>query len=382
MKPQVTSKEKKRRCVFHVITHFDMGGAEKVAANIARSGSPEFEYHIVEVCRGRRAFARAFVEEMRRSGVQCHRAPLPVLFHFHYVCEKLLAWLFPLWFVFLFLRHRPDVVHCHTEMPEWATYRFFHLFPRLTRGCRVVRTIHNTRLWTGMERTGAKVEAWLQSLDASVAISESVLDSYRKAYHTAPPIIYNGMAAPAVSAPFPGLVAGKTNVLFAGRFEEQKGIRHLVAIVEALADDPRYFFHIVGDGTLAPQVNALAHLPNVRILPPMPGLADRLGSLDYLLMPSEFEGLVLLSIEASLAHLPVIANRAPGLHETLPSDWPLMVDGNSLAAYLHLFRDVLPQGDRREWADKAYAFALARFGIRQMQQQYEAIYARDGGRES
>ena len=35
--------------IFHIISHFDMGGAERVALNIALSENPDFEYHIVEV---------------------------------------------------------------------------------------------------------------------------------------------------------------------------------------------------------------------------------------------------------------------------------------------------------------------------------------------
>ena len=35
--------------VFHVVTSFDLGGAERVAFNIASSKSAGFEYHIVEV---------------------------------------------------------------------------------------------------------------------------------------------------------------------------------------------------------------------------------------------------------------------------------------------------------------------------------------------
>ena len=37
--------------VFHFISHFDMGGAEKVAASIAKSGSEDMEYHLVETMR-------------------------------------------------------------------------------------------------------------------------------------------------------------------------------------------------------------------------------------------------------------------------------------------------------------------------------------------
>ena len=37
----------KRTRVFHFISHFDLGGAERVAANIAKSGNGKIEYHVV-----------------------------------------------------------------------------------------------------------------------------------------------------------------------------------------------------------------------------------------------------------------------------------------------------------------------------------------------
>ena len=99
-----------------------------------------------------------------------------------------------------------------------------------------------------------------------------------------------------------------------------------------------------------------------------------MSSFDYLFMPSEFEGLSMLSMEASMNRLPVIANRCPGLSDTLPEDWPLMVGNNSLNAYLHLFRDVLPTADHKALADKAAAFAEQNFSIRKMQEEYEKVY--------
>lgn len=191
--------------IFHIISHFDMGGAERVALNIALSENPDFEYHIVEVVRGRSPFTRQFIGEMKAAHIAFHRSPVPAV-PFHYLFEKTAALLFPLWFVFLFLKYRPTVVHCHSEIPEWAVYRFFHLFPRLARHCRVVRTIHNTSLWHGMQKTGSKVEAWLQSKNANIAISTSVLDTYQKAYHALPPILYIMALRPARSGRrIPGL---------------------------------------------------------------------------------------------------------------------------------------------------------------------------------
>ena len=38
--------------VFHIITHFDLGGSERVAINICKSKNSQIEYHLFEVLRG------------------------------------------------------------------------------------------------------------------------------------------------------------------------------------------------------------------------------------------------------------------------------------------------------------------------------------------
>jgi len=360
--------------IFHIISHFDMGGAERVALNIAKSNADGFEYHIVEVIRGRSAFTRQFISEMEQAQIHYHRSPIPVV-SLHYLFEKLAAILFPFWFVFIFRKYRPNVIHCHSEIPEWATYRLFHLFPHLTRGCKVVRTIHNTSLWNGLKKTGAKVEKWLQSQHANIAISTSVVENYRKEFQESPPIIYNGVAPSLYKQVYPDLRKDKTNILFAGRMEEQKGIKHLADIITLLKDDTRYFFHIFGDGRLKPMLtNQLAGLSNHAIHPPLYGLQAYLGSFDYLLMPSEHEGLALLSIEASMEGTPTIINAAKGLEDTLPAHWLLKVSHNHIEDYMRLFHEAIPQGDRKQWGEEAREYALAHFSIEKMQREYELFY--------
>ena len=80
--------------IFHIISHFDMGGAERVALNIALSENPDFEYHIVEVVRGRSPFTRQFIGEMKAAHIAFHRSPVPAV-PFHYLFEKTAALLFP-----------------------------------------------------------------------------------------------------------------------------------------------------------------------------------------------------------------------------------------------------------------------------------------------
>ena len=58
--------------VFHVITHFDVGGAERVAVNIAKSKTQGIEYHLVEVVRVEGEFSEAFIKELGESHMDYH----------------------------------------------------------------------------------------------------------------------------------------------------------------------------------------------------------------------------------------------------------------------------------------------------------------------
>ena len=360
--------------IFHVISHFELGGAERVAVNIARSASPDYEYHIVEVIRGRSAFTHSLLKELQMAGIHYHRSPIPVFISFHYVFERLAALLFPFWSVFLFRKYRPDIIHCHTDIPDLAIYYLRQWQKRLVGKTALVRTIHNTRLWVGMERKGEKIEQMFQETQANIAISEATADYYCQHYGQRPPIIFNGTEIRQTQQ-YAELRKDKVNVVFAGRLQEQKGVAALVDIVKMMADDDRYHFHIFGSGSQESMLDAIRDLPHVSIHPPLFGLSAYLTSFDYVLMPSLHEGLATLSIEASLSHTPTIINDCPGLRDTMPADWPLKVTGNDMEMYRNLFKNIIPNGNRQLWGKEAYQFASQRFTIQQMQKQYERLYA-------
>lgn len=364
----------RKTVVFHIISRFDMGGAERVALNIASSRSEEFSYHVVEVIRGRSSFTRTLLNELRQRGISYHRALIPAV-KFHYLFERLAAITFPLWFIFLCVRHRPQVIHSHTEVPDMACQALFTLFPWLKKRIKLVRTVHNTCLWTGLEGTGRRFERFIQSCGVNVAISPNVRDSYAERYGQRPEVIYNGVPEVAQYS-FPGIVPTCRNVLFAGRMEPQKGVKTLIKIVKSLKDDARYQFFIIGDGSLKQLiVNELGSQDNVSVLPPQYGLNSHLAAFNLVLMPSEFEGLSLMAIETSLAGVPLVCNRCAGLIDTLPEGWPLSVNGNSVEEYLHLFRKVIPAAGLARLGHEAQQFARSHFGVRLMQERYEALYA-------
>lgn len=353
--------------IFHIISHFEVGGAERVAINIAKSKSPDFRYYLFEVVKGNSSFTREFKKELEKNGIKYYSSP--------FADKKVAICLFWLWFIGKYVAINPNIIHVHTEIPDLAlwifrriSWIFFWIHPRY------VRTIHNTELWNDWKGIGRIVERYYQKHHCNVAISTATQESYVQAYGGEKPfIIYNGLQE-VKQMRFCHLRPNKINVLFAGRLEYQKGIDELIAVVTALKDDNRFFFHIVGDGSMKDKLcSAIRDLPNVVTYPKIYGLSAYLESFDYLFMPSNHEGLALMPIEASLAHTPTIINTCPGLKDTLPSDWELSVKNNSVQDFVRLFTGI----ENYSYAylcDKAYHFALNHFSINKMQYEYEKFY--------
>jgi glycosyltransferase involved in cell wall biosynthesis len=351
--------------VFHIISHFDLGGAERIAINIAKSKNTEIEYHLVEVVNTNSAFRSAIIEELKDNGIKYHCSPVSK--------NKIAILLFPFWFIYIFFKHKPEIIHSHTEVPDLSIWLFNKIISIFSLKIKFVRTIHNTQLWNDWDKIGKKVEPFFIKKKSNVTISKATQESYRIKYKEIAPIIYNGVEV-ITKKKFENLVYGKKNILFAGRFEFQKGIKQLIAVINGLKESDIYFFHIVGSGSLKEEIiNSLDNV-NVSIYEPIHNLAIYLSSFDYLFMPSNFEGLPLLSIESSFNKTPVIVNTCLGLDETLPENWVLRVKNNSIEQYIHIFNEILPNIDYEKLTDEAYNFVNSNFSIEKMQQNYELKY--------
>lgn len=99
-----------------------------------------------------------------------------------------------------------------------------------------------------------------------------------------------------------------------------------------------------------------------------------MGSFDFLFMPSNHEGLVLTSIEASLAHAPAVVNWCPGVNETLSEEWPLKVHDNNVEDFIDLFKNKLLSCDYEQLTEKAYKYVRGKFSIKTMRKGYEKKY--------
>jgi len=354
--------------IFHIISKFDLGGAERVALNISKSSSQQFQYHLVEVARKRTEYSAKFIQEAKDNGIIIHESPI--------VNIKLAVLLFPFWFVFLQVKYQPSILHVHTEIPDLGVRLFCSFFGWLSNKTMVVcRTIHSTQLWNDWSWLGSWVEKKYIENRRNIAISASVKERYEERFHVSGlPIIYNGVSE-VTQIKYDGIRTGRCNILFAGRFSEEKGINELMEVVKHFKNDDRYWFHLVGSGSMSTDlVRTLSDANNVTIRDTIYNISRYLGSFDYVLMPSHFEGFGLMSVECSYSKTPCIINDCPGLRETLPADWPLVVSNNSVPVYIELIESLTRQFNRAVWAQTAFEFVNSHFSQKRMQEEYENFY--------
>ncbi|MBI3313088.1 MAG: glycosyltransferase family 4 protein [Candidatus Omnitrophica bacterium] len=121
---------------------------------------------------------------------------------------------------------------------------------------------------------------------------------------------------------FPKL-PGQMTVLFLGRLEEQKGHRDLIEAVERMKPEYRKRLKVLiaGEGKLKPflqqKVTRRNLNPQFEFLGFLPQTPELLALSDFLILPSLYEGMPLVVIEAFAAGKTVIATDIPGTREVV-----------------------------------------------------------------
>ncbi|WP_045235235.1 glycosyltransferase family 4 protein [Deinococcus pimensis] len=371
--------------VMHVIAKVHLGGSEEVALSITESLRDTFDFSFFSVL----GVADDAVGRSMRERLRAARVPLFTGTPLDMKRGGLVHGAARLWAA---LNHeRPDIVHLHTDVPD-ATFAAATLLPgRLPRPA-VVRTVHNTVLWPKWDRLGAWVEGRIERAQM-VGVSAAAIDhlhAYR-ARHGLPrlpdaqcQVVYNGVyrdVEPRGPERTRARPPGPVRVLFAGRFEHQKGCDLLPAIFEraaALTGAPAEVT-IAGGGAYGPALEAWVRstaLPwSVRVVSPIVGLRDRLAEYDVLIMPSRFEGLALLCIESVLAGLPTIVADVDGMREVFPRRAPLACPPEDVEAFARALASVVSDIEphlRR--ADDLIPGVRARFGMQRMSAEYRRVY--------
>lgn len=272
-------------------------------------------------------------------------------------------------------KHR--VIHVHLD------FFIFSVAARMA-GCRkVVMSIHNDEKWFG----NAFARQWLHWLDITVdqyiAISERVKSHYlansginpQKMY-----LIYYGINVEAVKNEKSsirnkyGIRSDLFVVGFVGRLVFQKNVELLV---EAARFFPDVQFVIAGDGDLRDKLHHMARdLKNVQFLGYQPDGKELISCFDLFCLPSRFEGLGLVLVEAMQQKIPILASRAGAIPEILGNgDYGFLFENDNVNDMVTQLRFILKNPSVvLNKAEQAEQYARTSFDVDRMASQTSAVY--------
>ena len=374
-------EEEKMITIYQLIASIHLGGAENVAFQLTEyckaDSSNIFDFTVIELYKSKNDYA----EEKKKSLAEKNIHTLTL-----FKGSKRLSLLFaPIKLWYILWKNKPDIVHSHTDLPDLvlaSALRILALFNM--KQPAIVRTIHNTELWSTHPKLANYTESAFNN-DKVVSVSQGALKAHKElrlknklSVSPYQKVVFNGCRIPKVlEHPFK-IDSDKINIAFCGRFEVYKGIETLISIVEKVNKSyPEGFvFHIIGNGTYLNDVlNLKEKYENVLVYDSVPNISDKIYAFDFMFMPSHFEGLPLVSIESSFAKVPVIASFAPGLDETLPNHWPLRFKLENEDDLFKIFENIKNNHyDLDELKSIAFTFVSNHFSQSKMIQEYSKLY--------
>jgi glycosyltransferase involved in cell wall biosynthesis len=285
-------------------------------------------------------------------------------------------------------RFRPDIIHLHTEIPESSYAAMVSLKPSLGR-IPLVRTIHNSIYWDPWRKLGRWCDRKMpRSFVACVAkgaqdaVEQLRSESGAGPFPQPPVLIFNGVMVSGQPRPLGKLPGDPVRILFAGRFEDQKGADLLPQIVQQVRPRGGKSCELViyGSGTHEPALRQLAGNPpqnwKIEVLSPVPNLSARMPEFDLLIMPSRYEGLALMAIEAAMMGLPVIATDGPGIREGFPPDYPWLAKAGDAQSFAALLQKAIDDpATLSNSLEQAQDFARKNFDPAAMCEAYARLYS-------
>ncbi len=357
---------KQRRITF-IIDGLGIGGAERIVYELATRLDPErFIPEVISLFRDAPE-AQPIFQELQQAGVQTLSIPkrskvgLSVLEDLSQHLQK----------------NHPHIVHTHLFAADvWGT-----LAARRAHISAIVSTEHNINKSEGWLKH--QLKCWTsRHRHATVAISQAVeqyIQSTCSSCSDSVAVIPNGIvidrffnikdtAEHDTSVPSLAVV---------GRIEEQKGHADLLRALPLVQSE--YSLRIVGDGSLRPHceqlVKELQLSDRVTFEPARSDIENVYREVDIICIPSRWEGLGLVALEAQASGCAVIASAVDGLQEIISHEKNgLLVDctePQSAATQLdrlisdHSLRQSLVQQARED---------VQQYSIVRMVEQYQALY--------
>lgn len=276
-------------------------------------------------------------------------------------------------------RLKPDIVH--TQM---GADFFGRLAAKLAGVKIIVSTEHNvlTNYSSLISFLKRRTASWSKK---TICVSQAILDDMKKQYKnkTDLQLIYNGIDVEKFSQ-IKRKMANDEEVVFGslGRLNEQKNYSLLIQAVAQVKSDLKFKFKIAGEGELRERLLDEIRLAQVEDKIELVGVKEDvpafLQELDFFILPSKWEGLGIVLLEAGLARLPVLASATGGILEIIEDQVSgVLFENDNLAdlvAKIEYFLDKNNQANLDLLGENLYNKVINNFAIKDLVKKYEQIY--------
>lgn len=385
--------------IAQLIETLDMGGAENLAVQIANSFSSRHASHLYVMTRPGPLSGRVDTN-VHAHYLHYDRAPIGQPWRFLPSVVK--------GYHLLAHRIRQDGIEIiQTHLPG---ANFWGLLVAMRKQCKVVATVHNNAefLYGDSDdpiRARLRRMAYRQILkrcQATVAVSEQVSRSLLQTL-SLPAVagkrlcaVPNGVTVP---DPLPAdrRLATRQHylpdpalplLLAAGRLIEQKNFATLVSAAGILRDRGLDFrLVVIGEGPLRAELERQVRQLQLGSLVQLPGNLDNLDELmqsaDLFVLPSLWEGLPLVLLEAMARALPVVGSRIRGIAEVVEPgvNGALVEPGDAQALAAALAELLLAPERRREFGKAGLDTVRRDYNFQQTLTRLEQLYLRLHDRE-
>jgi len=322
------------------------GGAERVVWETAKRLSKKHEVHILTT--GKR-------EMYKREGIFIHSLPQVSSYILHYSTFGKRA------IKKMFDEMEFDILHCHIAGP-WGW-----VLPEIVKHKKFIVTCHGSDVYPKKMKSKIIIKPILKSADVVVCVSKWMRDYVNEKYKINSFYIPNGFDTRFKKM---NIKRKKNMILYIGRLIERKGIRELLAAADKLKEHDFYF---AGKGHLSKKIihNNTKYLGFVED-EEIPVLYNK---ATICVLPSYFEGLPLVGIEAMACGCSIIATKTLGFSELIENKKTgILIKPCSVQEIIDSIKYLMKNHKKREEIGKNAHIESKKYSWDEITKKYESFY--------
>lgn len=355
--------------IMEVIFTFQIGGSERLAANIAKKLSRRgYQISVCATHSGKGPIS----DDLENSGIEC--------FAIDAEKKNRIKRRYDLFRTFR--DNKIDTIHVH----HVGIFSLIYLPAKLAGVRKIVVTEHNEIDLLNNARLRRFARRTLNRVDSVTAIHNRLADYFQDTLGVAPDrlhVIYNGIDTerfrPAEPEPSHPREPGSFKAVFVGRLHPHKNLDMLIDAVSRINKTSKISLRldIIGTGPLKKALCNQARQDGiedyVRFLGEQTNIPQLLTSYDFLVMSSITEGVPLVILEALSSGLPCLATDVGGITEILPENVGIIVQPGNMEALVAGMRKMMSPERLEDFRRHAREHVIQNFSEKRMLDDYIRI---------